>query len=91
MKRSKFKVSAEKVATIRQGGHKPFCFAGEPAPCPGYFENDVLPCICGGTQDVLKALEQSQVPVTPLPEGVRGRQGSEPVPIRHDEGVRHVA
>ena len=46
--------------------HKPFCFAGQPAPCPGYFENDVLPCVCGATQDVLSSLEQVQVPVTPV-------------------------
>ena len=27
--------------------HQPFCFAGQPAPCKGYFPDDVLPCVCG--------------------------------------------
>jgi hypothetical protein len=46
--------------------HKPFCFAGQPAPCPGYFENDILPCVCGATQEVLSALAQAQVPAAPV-------------------------
>jgi hypothetical protein len=36
--------------------HKPFCFAGQAAPCTGYFPNDVLPCICGLEGDVITAL-----------------------------------
>lgn len=35
--------------------HKPFCFAGQPAPCRGYFPNDVLPCVCSKDK-VLAAL-----------------------------------
>lgn len=36
--------------------HKPFCLAGQAAPCSGYFPNDVLPCICGLEGDVVTAL-----------------------------------
>jgi hypothetical protein len=67
---------AWKVATIRGSGHKPFCFAGQPAPCSGYFENDVLPCVCGATQDVLSVLQQVQVPLTPVVKTVRRDRGS---------------
>ena len=54
--------------------HKPFCFAGQPAPCPGYFENDVLPCVCGATQNVLDALKQVQLPLTSAVETGRPRR-----------------
>jgi hypothetical protein len=46
--------------------HKPYCFAGEPAPCPGYFENDVLPCTCGATQPILDALSAVAFPAVPI-------------------------
>jgi hypothetical protein len=38
--------------------HEHFCFAGRPAPCKGYFPNDVLPCVCGAEGDVITALSQ---------------------------------
>ncbi len=38
--------------------HKDFCFAGQPAPCAGYFPGDVLPCVCGAEGDVVDALSQ---------------------------------
>jgi len=37
--------------------HKWFCFAGEPAPCEGYFPGDVLPCVCT-TRNVVAELSQ---------------------------------
>jgi hypothetical protein len=42
--------------------HKSFCFAGQPAPCTGYFPGDVLPCICGAEGDVTTALSQTALP-----------------------------
>jgi len=42
--------------------HEHFCFAGQPAPCEGYFANDVLPCVCGLEGDVLEALSRVAVP-----------------------------
>jgi hypothetical protein len=42
--------------------HKSFCFAGQPAPCVGYFAGDVLPCICGVEGDVTTALSQVALP-----------------------------
>ena len=41
--------------------HKPFCFAGQPADCDGYFPGDVLPCICGAQGDLIAALSQVAV------------------------------
>jgi hypothetical protein len=41
--------------------HKHFCFAGEPAPCKGYFPNDTLPCVCGAESDAVTALSQVAV------------------------------
>lgn len=38
--------------------HKPFCSAGQPAPCKGYFDGDVLPCICGLDRSVTQVLLQ---------------------------------
>jgi hypothetical protein len=64
-------VPAEQLPPVQPAVHKSFCFAGQPAPCPGYFENDVLPCVCGATQDVLSALAQVQVPATPVAETAR--------------------
>jgi hypothetical protein len=66
-------VSAGTLTHIPQPVHKPFCCAGQPAPCPGYFENDVMPCVCGATQDVLAALEQVQIPATPVETACRNR------------------
>ena len=56
-------VLARKRARTRQPLHKPYCFGGQPAPCRGYFENDVLPCVCGATGSVLSSLQQVQVPL----------------------------
>jgi len=50
--------------------HQKYCFAGQPAPCPGYFEGDVLPCICGATGDVITALSQVSIPLLPASETV---------------------
>jgi len=51
--------------------HEHFCFAGQPAPCKGYFPNDVLPCVCGVEGDAVTALSQVAVPAplggTPVP------------------------
>lgn len=44
--------------------HKPFCFAGEPAPCKGYFLDDVLPCVCTA-EDLLAALSEEAFPSVP--------------------------
>ena len=46
--------------------HKPYCFAGQPALCPGYFTNDVLPCVCGVKGNVLSALSKVAIPAVPL-------------------------
>jgi hypothetical protein len=48
--------------TTGEGQHEPFCFAGQPAPCKGYFPDDVLPCVCGAEGDVVTALSQVAVP-----------------------------
>jgi len=45
--------------------HKWYCFATQPAPCPGYFPEDVLPCVCddpGGLRQVLGQLFDPSVP-----------------------------
>ena len=44
--------------------HKPFCFGGEPAPCEGYFPDDVLPCVCT-IENVLVALSEQAFPCVP--------------------------
>jgi len=53
--------------------HKPYCFAGQPALCPGYFDNDTLPCICESKERLLEALSQVARPgvpiVVPTPDG----------------------
>jgi len=46
--------------------HKAYCFAGQPAPCQGYFANDVLPCICESKESLLFALLQVAIPMTPV-------------------------
>jgi hypothetical protein len=48
--------------------HKQYCFAGEPAACPGYFTNDALPCVCGANGNALAALSQVAMPIVPLEE-----------------------
>ena len=42
--------------------HEHFCFAGQPAPCKGYFLNDLLPCVCGAEGHAVEALGQVAVP-----------------------------
>ena len=46
--------------------HQPYCFAGQPAPCEGYFTNDALPCVCGVNGNVLSALSETAIPAVPL-------------------------
>ena len=46
--------------------HKPYCFAGQPAPCKGYFSNDVLPCVCGSNAMLLEALSKVTMPAVPV-------------------------
>jgi len=48
--------------------HNGYCFAGQSAPCPGYFFNDVLPCICSSKQSLLLALSQVAIPYIPVTE-----------------------
>ena len=48
--------------------HRSNYFAGEPAHCPGYFENDVLPCSCGATQPIVEVLSDVAFPAAPLAE-----------------------
>jgi hypothetical protein len=45
--------------------HNAYCFAGQPAPCVGYFANDALPCICS-RESLLLALSQVAIPNTPV-------------------------
>ena len=45
--------------------HEHFCFAGQPAPCRGYFPNDVLPCVCGARGSAVTALSQVAIPAPP--------------------------
>jgi hypothetical protein len=47
--------------------HQPYCFAGQPAARDGYFEDDLLPCICA-TQDLLFALQNAQTAAIPIYE-----------------------
>jgi hypothetical protein len=46
--------------------HNAYCFAGQSAPCPGYFLNDTLPCICINRESLLLALSQVAMPHVPL-------------------------
>jgi hypothetical protein len=59
--------------------HKPYCFAGQPASCPGYFENDLLPCVCGAEGDILVALSEVAIPAVPIVERDPG-QAAVPIP-----------
>jgi hypothetical protein len=56
-------LSPKKEDTVKtKSQHEHFCFAGQPAPCEGYFFNDVLPCVCGVEGDVIAALSRVAVP-----------------------------
>jgi len=46
--------------------HSVCCFAGQPAPCPGYFANDLLPCVCSSKENLLIALSQVAIPFAPV-------------------------
>ncbi len=46
--------------------HNFYCFAGQPAPCPGYFFNEVLPCVCTSKESLLLALSQVAFPYVPV-------------------------
>jgi hypothetical protein len=50
----------------RQKMHNSTCFVGQPAPCPGYFANDTLPCVCGVRGNILYALSQVALPMVPI-------------------------
>jgi hypothetical protein len=45
--------------------HNVCCFASQSAPCPGYFANDILPCICS-KDSLLFALSQVAIPYIPV-------------------------
>jgi hypothetical protein len=46
--------------------HNVYCFAGQSAPCPGYFANDALPCVCSSKESLLFALSQVAIPFMPI-------------------------
>ena len=46
--------------------HQFYCFAGQPAPCTGYFAKDALPCVCGLDGSLLSALSEVAMPVVPV-------------------------
>jgi len=48
--------------------HKSYCFAGQPATCPGYFSNDILPCVCSSQESLQLALSQVAIPHIPVKE-----------------------
>lgn len=50
----------------RQKMHQAYCFAGQPAACPGFFRKDVLPCVCGAGRSVLIALSEIAMPAVPI-------------------------
>jgi hypothetical protein len=52
---------------LKQRTHKSYCFAGQPAPCKGYFAKDILPCICGDRERLLSELSRAVVPSVPVP------------------------
>ena len=57
-----------------QTKHEPYCFAGQPALCSGYFEGDMLPCICGTEGDAITALSELALPA-PVCERAGGHEG----------------
>ena len=62
--------------------HKPFCFAGQPAACKGYFPGDLLPCICGVEGSVTKELARLCIP-TPILRRLISSGGSRPTARNH--------
>ena len=46
--------------------HNSYCFDGQSAPCPGYFVNDILPCVCSSRESLLLALSQVAMPFLPV-------------------------
>jgi hypothetical protein len=46
--------------------HSVYCFAGQSAPCPGYFSNDILPCVCSSGESLFLALSQVAIPFIPV-------------------------
>lgn len=46
--------------------HNNVCFAGQSAPCPGYFINDQVPCVCSTRESLLFALSQVAIPFLPV-------------------------
>jgi hypothetical protein len=46
--------------------HNVCCFAGQTPPCPGYFANDILPCVCDSKESLLRALSQVAIPYIPV-------------------------
>jgi hypothetical protein len=59
--------------------HREYCFAGQTAACPGYFEGDVLPCVCGADGTVLQALSRIAVPVIPHGEDTPSKSHAMPL------------
>jgi len=59
--------------------HRDYCFAGQPAACPGYFAGDVLPCVCGADGSVLQALSRIAVPVFPPGEDAPSKSHAMPL------------
>jgi hypothetical protein len=45
--------------------HNSFCFAGQSATCPGYFSNDILPCVCS-RESLLLALSHVAIAYVPV-------------------------
>ena len=62
--------------------HRQFCFAGQPAPCKGYFTGDELPCVCGVEGNVIRALSELSPPA-PLIDTLtsRHRNYARPEPL----------
>lgn len=46
--------------------HNAYCFAGQFAPCPGYFLSEFLPCVCSSRENLFFALSQVAIPFIPL-------------------------
>jgi hypothetical protein len=59
--------------------HREYCFAGQPAACPGYFAGDILPCVCGADGTVLQALSRIAIPV--IPRGEEASSKSHAMPL----------
>jgi hypothetical protein len=48
--------------------HSVYCFAGQSTACPGFFANDILPCICS-KESLLFALSEVAIPYIPITDG----------------------